>query len=108
MTAARILLLAVLTSGCRDLDEVACAQLRSEAFDAVNTSHSCRDDTDCYLSAWPGCPKPINRQARARVTDLHARFEKGGCSEEPASCPTPAEAYCDRQFCILKYRRTSP
>ena len=107
MTAARIFFAALMISSCR-LDDAACTQLRAEAFEAVNTSHSCRDDTDCFLSDWPGCPKPINHQARARLTDLHTRFAKGGCTEEPAPCPTPNEAYCDRQFCILKYRRSVP
>lgn len=93
--------------GC-SLDEEQCRTLRSRAFDELNGSHACRDDADCVQSEWPGCTKPLNREAQGRIVRLKAEFDDGGCKEPSASCAAAPEVYCDRQLCIFHYRRSKP
>jgi hypothetical protein len=99
---------ALLLAGCHRLDEGECLRLRERAFEVANRSHPCRDDADCERATWPGCPMPLNSEARADLAELERRFVAGGCSEPAASCGEKPEVYCDRQFCVFHHRGKLP
>jgi hypothetical protein len=90
--------------GCDRMPADKCGELRSQAFDIINGSHTCMEDADCTVSHWPGCPKPINLKTEAHVEELREQFRAGRCESTVPSCKTPPGAFCDRNFCILRTR----
>ncbi|MBW2459843.1 MAG: hypothetical protein JRI68_35455 [Deltaproteobacteria bacterium] len=93
--------LVVSTAGC-GLSETECNVLRSEAFDVINESHTCNDDTDCLASEWPGCGKPLNVKNEARVKPLKDKFHEGKCKEPTRDCREIPEVYCKQGLCVFR------
>jgi len=87
--------------GC-GLSEQECMALRSEAFDIINESHTCNDDTDCIASEWPGCGKPLNLKNESRVTPLKGKFDEGKCAEPASECREIPEVYCKQGLCVFR------
>jgi hypothetical protein len=97
----------LLSSACDDgLDAQRCHQLRSRAFDLLNRPHACAQDEDCQTSAWPGCPKAINKRDQALVDDIEAEYNAGRCAEPVPECPTSPTVACDRNLCVMRFTPT--
>jgi hypothetical protein len=93
-------------SACRS--EQACLALRAQGFEVVNQAHPCNDDSDCRISEWPTCGKPLNARSEARLQALEGESAAANCRQAPTTCPSDASAFCDRNFCIARpvpYRR---
>lgn len=93
--------LVVSLAGC-GLSESECRALRSEAYDIINESHTCNDDTDCNASEWPGCGKPLNTKNESRVEPLKGKFDEGKCTEPPSECREVPEVYCKQGLCVFR------
>ncbi len=89
------------TTGC-GLSESECMGLRTQAFDIINESHTCNDDTDCLASEWPGCGKPLNVKNEARVRPHKDKFEEGKCKEPARDCREIPEVYCKQGLCVFR------
>jgi len=90
--------------GCDRLSETECLGLRSEAFDVVNESHPCADDTDCRATEWPLCPKPSSTKNYQRIAAVKAKFDKGKCTEPEKKCRETPEVYCKQGLCVFRER----
>ncbi len=99
--AGAVVGIVVSLAGC-GLSEDECMALRSQAFDVINESHTCNDDTDCAASEWPGCGKPLNIKNEARVTALKAKFDEGKCTEPASQCREVPEVYCKQGLCVFR------
>ena len=97
----------IAAAGCNLSDEE-CLKVRTEAFDIINESHVCGDDSDCYRTEWPGCGKPVSSKNLARLDPLQEKFDTGGCKEEPADCRNAPEVYCKQGLCVLRELKAMP
>jgi hypothetical protein len=93
---------ALVVMACNKLSDDECLGVRTEAFDIINQAHTCNDDTECEVSAWPGCGKPVSSKNQALITPIKEKFDKGSCKEPEGSCREPPEVYCKQGLCVFR------
>ncbi len=100
--AAVLAVLALL--GCKSRMEVReCDALRTQAFDLLNTGHTCSTDADCRLSEWPGCEKAISQSDFQTIAAIRAKVTAGQCEEpKKPACRVPPPSYCKQGLCSLR------
>jgi hypothetical protein len=90
-------------AGCGKSEEE-CLQVRGQAFELINSPHTCNDDTNCMFSVWPGCAKPVNKRNDATLAKLKEESDNGGCIDEASTCREPPDVYCKQGLCVFRER----